>query len=242
MSTRRAAVLAKISIMLSKLSSRIQPYGLSILLVVFGFVFLVSLYMGRIPVITTPPPEQPPIASSIVVRIFRLLWILLGVAVTLTIVKVRWDCQTQPKSMRNNFNISFGFVKCSAIFAGAMSMSQGIESLISSARVQSGASALDFGWMAAALLALYGPTKMMSDRIPSFEELHDIVKHFILGLLFLVIMVDVFVPVPADFPPFFQMVPVAVAATILDRALSLIPENLNRISSWMEKQGWVTHD
>jgi len=154
-------------------------------------------------------------------------------SLTLVFVSLRqpWDFQTQPIDE----NIRLGCVKSLAIFSAAMSMSQGLDSLIRSAQGPSSADALDFGIFAAVLLTLYGPTKMLNDRVPSLGELHDIVKHFVLGLLFLTIMVNSFVTVPFVYPPLVQMALIAAAATILDALLSLIAIHWDRIRPTLMK-------
>jgi hypothetical protein len=231
LTTHGTGILARTLIAFRRLSSRIEPYGRAILLLTVGTLLLIGLYTGHIPLDTAPQPERPHLAPPNVERIVLLATVLVSFTMSFVILRMEWDWKTQPIGMRINENIEIGFVKCLAIFAVAMSMSQGLDSLVRSAQVPSSARTIDFGIIAAVLLASYGPTKMMSERMSSFEELHDIVKHFILGLLFLVIMVNLFVTIPAVFPPLLQMIPVAIAATILDGLLSLIPANWDRMKS-----------
>ena len=229
------AILAKILNTLRTLSWRIQPYVDIVMIFTIGALVLFGLYIGRIPVITTPPTEQPHLAPPNVERIVKLVVVLASLAMIFLILKTQWDCQTQPVSMRIHINIRLGIVKCTAVLGLAMSMSSGLDLLIRSVQVHSTASTIDLGIIAAVLLALYGPTKMLSDRTSSFEDLHDIVKDFILGLLFLVVMVNTLVTIPAAFPPLVEMILVAIAATIADGLLSLIPANWDRIAPMIKR-------
>lgn len=231
MTMRATGILARALNTLRRFSSRIQPYAGVVLILTTGALFLIGLYTGQIPVTTTPPPERPHLAPPSVERIVTLMVVLASLTMSFIILKTQWDCQTQPVSMRININIRLGFVKCLAILTVAMSMSSGLDLLIRSAQVHSTASTLDLGIIAAVLLTLYGPTKMLSDRTSSFEDLHDIVKDFIFGLLFLVVMVNILVTIPAVFPPLLQMILIAIIATISDGLLSLIPANWNKIAS-----------
>lgn len=228
MITRGASVLARALNMLRRLASRIQPYADIILILTTGTLLLIGLYTGQIPVVTTPPPEQPHLVPPIVERIVTLAMEFVSLTMIFLILRQRWDCQTQPIGMRIGANIRLGIVKCLAILTMAVSLSSGLDLLIKSLQLRSTATSLDFAAVAAFLAALYGPTT-------SFDVLHDVVTGTIVALLSVAIAVSVFVTVPAVSPPLLQMILIAVAATILDGLLSLIPMNWNRIASMMAR-------
>jgi hypothetical protein len=228
-------VSTRILIQFRRFLLRLEPYSDVIILFAIVSLFVIGLYTGRIPIVTTPPTEPVLPAPTILERIVMLVMILVGLTLIFVTLREGWDFQTKPIGMRIHNNLRLGFVKAMVILSAAMSMSQGLDSLIRSARVASSASALDFGVFAAALLTLYGPTKMLGDRVSPLGELHDIVKHFVLGLLFLAIVVNIFVATPVIYPPLVQMIFIAIVATILDGLLSLIPENWNKIRPTLVK-------